>query len=142
MIQYSIVFRQSRSEHFDLVQHGVPAEILSTVARDMGIGDKEILDILQLRKASVRRKLAAHRPLYRDEASRVVGLLRLIGQVEVMVAASGDSTEFSAAKWLASWLRIPNSALGGRLPADFMCLSEGRELLSDLLRQIQSGSYA
>lgn len=142
MIKYSTVFLQSRAERFELIEFGVPEEVLINVAQDMGREKDEISKLLQVPITSRNRKNSARRKLYRDEAGRVLGLLRLIGQVEVMVKQSGVFGDFDAAKWVAVWIETPVPALGGRRPADYLHLQEGQELLSALLAQTQSGAYA
>lgn len=76
------------------------------------------------------------------DLSKLAGLRRLVGQVEIMVAESGDPTEFSADQWVGSWLETPNPALDGKCPAEYVHLPEGQEMLLQLLAQMQSGAYA
>jgi hypothetical protein len=73
---------------------------------------------------------------------RVLGLLRLIGQVAVMVEHSGDPKEFDAARWVGGWLERPIPALGGARPADYMETIAGQTLVSKLLMQSQAGVFA
>lgn len=77
-----------------------------------------------------------------EQGERVVALAKMIGQVQTMVAESGDPEGFDAAQWLASWLERSVPALGGRCPGEYMDTAEGRELLSQLLAMTQSGAYA
>jgi uncharacterized protein (DUF2384 family) len=72
----------------------------------------------------------------------VVGMAKLIGQVQTMVEESGDPTGFDAAQWLARWLDEPLPALDGKRPAEYMDTAEGRDLVSNLLAMAQSGAYA
>ena len=117
-------------------------ETLLKAADDMGLNEKQIQALLRLRIPSSKWKAATRQVLHNQDASSVVGLLKLIGQVEVMVEESGISRDFVAARWLARWMDTPNPALGGKLPSHFMYLHEGQQLLSGLLAQTQSGAYA
>lgn len=83
--------------------------MLVKTARDLGFYEDKLRGILQLRRPSRTTKgTSAYGVLLCDEASRVVAVLRLIGQVEVMVAESGNSEHFDAARWLATWMNNPN----------------------------------
>ena len=77
-----------------------------------------------------------------DQGERVMGMLRLIGQVDEIVRESGDPTDFNAARWVAGWLNRPLPALGGRVPATLMDTAEGREIVAGLIAQTQSAAYA
>ena len=77
-----------------------------------------------------------------EVVERVVGLARLVGQVEAMVQEGGDSAGFDAALWLAQWLREPVAALGGERPIDLLDTMEGQALVSATLARMESGAYA
>jgi hypothetical protein len=66
---------------------------------------------------------------------------RLKNQVETIVQESGRPEGFDAEKWLNSWLNKPIGALGGKQPAEYIGTDEGVEIISNLLRQIQYGTY-
>lgn len=126
----------------DIVRHGLPAvnvEALSTALHlDKGI----VTGVLGLPRSTVDKKIKGHKDLTREQSERVIGLQRLIGQVEVIVAESGDATDFDAGEWLSRWIRKPLPALGGRKPDEFLDTVLGQQLVSKLLAQIQSGAYA
>jgi len=77
-----------------------------------------------------------------NQSERVIGLAKLVGQVETMVRESGDPTGFDAARWVSAWLNQPNPALGGRRPIELMGTVTGQEVVSGLLARMQSGAYA
>lgn len=66
----------------------------------------------------------------------------LLRTVEAIVAESGEPAGFNAVVWLDDWLHHPLLALGGRLPVEYLDSDEGYRLLVQLLRQMQSGTYA
>ena len=76
------------------------------------------------------------------ERERRVGLAKPIGQVDSIVSESESSEGFKAAKWLNEWIEQPAPALGGCKPKDLLNTADGRETVSKLLSQMQSGAYA
>lgn len=80
-----------------------------------------------------------------EDSEKIVGLAKLVGQVETMLDQSGDPElmkDFDARKWLARWIEEPIPALGGKRPADYMDTFEGQEMVSRLLSMMQTGAYA
>jgi putative toxin-antitoxin system antitoxin component (TIGR02293 family) len=125
-----------------LVKQGVPSEALGLLAADMGITKEQLYATLGVPRATMERKVRQRRRLNQDESERVVGVARLVGQVEQMVRESGDLEGFDAPRWVAVWLGRPVPALGGARPGDLMDTAEGREIVSSLVAQMQSGAYA
>jgi putative toxin-antitoxin system antitoxin component (TIGR02293 family) len=125
-----------------LVKQGVPSEALGLLAADMGITKEQLYATLGVPRATMERKVRQRRRLNQDESERVVGVARLVGQVEQMVRESGDLEGFDAPRWVAAWLGRPVPALGGARPGDLMDTAEGREIVSSLVAQMQSGAYA
>ena len=80
--------------------------------------------------------------LNQDESERTLGLARLLGAVERIVAESGAPAGFDAPAWAAQWLQDPVPALGGRAPAEFLSTADGRAMAASLILQMQSGAYA
>jgi uncharacterized protein (DUF2384 family) len=66
----------------------------------------------------------------------------LVGQLEMIVAESGNPEGFDASEWISNWLSEPLPALGGEKPINFLDTMEGQDLVSDALARIQSGAYA
>lgn len=126
----------------DLVKQGVPAEALGLLAADMGISKEQLYATLGVPRATMERKVRERRRLNQDESERVIGVARLVGQVEQMVRESGNPEGFAAPRWVAAWLQRPLPALGGARPGELMDTSEGREIVSSLVAQMQSGAYA
>jgi uncharacterized protein (DUF2384 family) len=76
------------------------------------------------------------------ECERRVGVAKLIGQVDSIVSESGSPEGFKAATWFSEWIEQPATALGGYKPKDLLDTADGRETVSKLLSQMQSGAYA
>jgi len=129
-------------ERVDLVKEGVPASLLVLISEDMAISKDKLYTTLGLARATVNRKLRGQQVLNQDESERVLGIARLVGQVDQMVKESGNAVGFDAAKWVAAWLDRPQAALGGKRPAELMDTSDGSGIVSDLVARMQSGAYA
>ena len=120
----------------------MPARALVSVAQRMGITKERLFTTLGLPRATVDRKVRESKILTPVESSRVLGLARLVGQVQTLVEQSGDSEGFDAAQWVANWLEEPMPALQGRRPAEFMDTAEGQAIVANLVQRAQSGAYA
>jgi uncharacterized protein (DUF2384 family) len=118
-----------------------PAERIALVKRGVQAGD--VLKIAKtIGRPTVDRKARAHQRLSIEHGERLIGLSKLVGQVQVMVEQSGEATGFDAAMWLGEWFERPLPALGGKCPAEYMDTSEGQQLVSGLIAKMQSGAYA
>jgi putative toxin-antitoxin system antitoxin component (TIGR02293 family) len=126
----------------ELVRTGVPPEALGLIAQAMGISKDQLYTTLGVPRATMERKLRERRRLNQDESERVVGIARLVGQVDQVVRESGEPKGFDAARWVAAWLDRPMPALGGVRPGTLMDTGEGREIVAGLVAQIQSAAYA
>ena len=124
------------------IKKGIRPEFVDEIASEMRISKERLLPALGLSVATVNRKKSDAKPLSREESERVLGVARLVGQVEAMVEQSGDPAGFNAAQWVARWLEEPLPALGGRRPADLIDTSEGLAIVSNLLARAQGGTYA
>ena len=67
---------------------------------------------------------------------------RIISAVQDVVRESGNPVGFDAASWLDEWLSHPLSALGGRLPSDYLETDDGCDLLIQLIRRAQTGAFS
>ena len=129
-------------ERMGLVQQGVPANVVNLIADDMQISKEKLYATVGVARATIDRKLRERKLLSPDESERVLGMARLVGQVDTMVRESGRPAQFDAAQWLAAWLDRPNAALGGKPPAQLMSTVDGRAMVSTVIGQMQAGSYA
>lgn len=129
-------------EMVEIIRHGVPAVNVEALGASLHLDKGIVTEVLGLPKSTVDKKIKGDKDLTPEQSERVLGLQRLIGQVEVIVAESGDPTGFDAGEWLARWIQKPLPALGGRKPDEFLDTVVGQQLVSKLLAQIQSGAYA
>lgn len=141
-ITYSEIFRASPSDRIRLIREGVPARQAKRLIADLRVEQSILFDALNLKTATVNRKAARDEALSPEDGERVIGMARLVGQLEAILAESGDAEGFDAPAWLAQWLRAPLPALGGVRPIELLDTMEGQSLVSQALARIQSGAYA
>lgn len=139
---YVDVFRASPLERIGRIRHGMPAAEAKRIIADLALGQGAALKALRLSPATFNKKTRHDQTLSAGESERVLGIARLVGQVEAMVQESGTPEGFDAGAWLSAWLREPVPALGGARPIDLVDTMEGQALVSGLLAQMQSGAYA
>lgn len=125
-----------------LVKTGVRAGWVPPLASSLGMSRDRLYATLGLPRATMERRLAKDEPLSAEQSSRVLGIARLIGQVQAMLDESGTPAGFDAGAWVGRWLGEPVPALGGRCPAELMDTAEGQMLVANLLARAQSGAYA
>jgi putative toxin-antitoxin system antitoxin component (TIGR02293 family) len=142
LTHFAEVYAAEPSVRIVTIKHGVRADAFNRIARSMDRSKEQLGKTLGLSVTTVDRKAKAGEPLSAEQSERLVGIARLIGQVQTMVEQSGNPEGFDAARWLGRWLDEPLPALGGERPADLMDTAEGRGLVSNLLAMAQSGAYA
>ena len=136
-------FALSAIERAELVKRGLPARAVQEMSAAMGLPREQLMRAVGLARSTVERKLAARGRLSESESEKLVGLSRLIGQVDAMVRESGAAPAgFDAARWFAAWMAEPVAALGGLRPQQLLDTADGREALATLLLQMRSGVYA
>ncbi|WP_266160468.1 antitoxin Xre/MbcA/ParS toxin-binding domain-containing protein [Dyella silvatica] len=141
-ISYEEIFRSSYVIQADIVKQGIAPRYLKRVAEDLRLDQTTLVNHLGLVRSTYSRKLRDGDPLNLNDSERLLGMMRLVGQVQLMVEQSGDPDGFNASEWVGQWIEQPLPALGGKAPADYMDTAAGQELISQLLRQAQSGAYA
>lgn len=140
--QFSELFKLEPLDAVELVKLGIPARFLVRISQSMGRSVRQVAPLFCLAPSTAARKVKANATFSVNESERVLGLARLIGQVEVNAEESGHSEGFSAAKWVSGWLSRPATALGGRRPYEFMDTADGRRLVSELVSRMQSCAYS
>jgi putative toxin-antitoxin system antitoxin component (TIGR02293 family) len=141
-LNFLSMYRAEPLERIRIVNDGIPARTVEAMAKRMAVPKERLIATLGLTRATVDRKARDNRPLSIDESVRVFGMARLVGQVQEMVAKSGDPAGFDAASWVARWLQSPLPAFGGKRPAGFMDTADGQLLVSTMVARMQSGAYA
>lgn len=141
-LDYVQLFRATPLDRIKLVKSRLPASQAKTIISDLAIASGSASQALHLSVSTLNRKTKNRETLTQDESERVLGLAKLIGQVQAMVDESGDPSGFDPREWTARWLSEPLPALGGARPLDMMDTMEGQSLVAETLARIQSGAYA
>ena len=139
---YVALFRAAPAERIRLIKAGVPASDVKRFVVELYLDQNVMFGALNLKTATVNRKAARNEALSAEDSERVVGLAKLVGQLEAMVEESGNPEGFDAPSWLSGWLREPLPALGGDRPIELLDTMEGQAVISRILAQVQSGAYA
>lgn len=135
-------YHQSPAEVIAIVRQGVSAERLIEIGASLHRSKEWLFRTLKLPRSTMDHKIRQHERLSPEHSERVVGLERLIGQVQAMVEGSEAAPDFDACRWVGQWLDRPVPALGGAKPADVMDTLQGQALVSRLLAQSQAGVFA
>ena len=135
------LYRSAPGARIAVIKAGVPAAKAKQLINELHFDQRVLLDALNLKTATVNKKAARNELLSTEDSERVVGLAKLVGQLEAMIEESGSGEDFDAPEWLSRWLREPLPALGGGKPIDLLDTMEGQALVAQALAQIQSGAY-
>lgn len=141
-LEYIKVFKASPNDRIGMIRRGLPATAVKQIVSDLKVEQKTFFDALNLKTATVNRKAARNDALRSEDTERLLGVMRLIGQLEAIVEESGNGEGFDAANWLSNWLREPMPALGGARPLSLLDTMEGQAMVADVLAKVQSGAYA
>ncbi len=140
--RFEPVFEAAPMTLIATIKSRVPALVVQRIASSMNVPKERIFATVGLARATANRKIRKRQKLSEDDSARVLGIARLVGQVDAIVRRSGNPDGFDAARWTASWLERPLPALGGRAPAELMDTIEGQKLVANLLARLESGAYA
>jgi len=91
-------------ERLERIKRGVSAGEVMKLAVLMNTSQDRLMKRLGLPRATVVRKTKAHQNLSTEQGERVVGLSKLVGQVQTIVEESGNLEGFDAAHWVGQWL--------------------------------------
>jgi len=129
-------------ERVDQVKKGVPPQFVYELAKESGATQERVAKRLGLSLATVNRKIRLGLFLSTHESELVVGLARLIGQVQKMVEYGGVPAGFSAAHWVVDWLDQPLPALGGHTPGEYMDTAAGQQVVEGIIEQACGGAFS
>lgn len=141
-MSYLEIYRATPADRIKMIKGGLRATEAKRIIADLDIAQALAFGALNLSAATVNRKAAQDKTLSPDESERVIGMAKLIGQLEAMIQESGDPAGFDSRVWISRWLREPLPAFGGARPVDLMDTMEGQAMVSNALAQSQSGAYA
>lgn len=141
-LPYILLFELSLFDDARVVKCGMRPWVVKSLAADLKIETSRLIDHLAIPRSTYNRKFKDRSALNVTESERVLGVAKLVGQVQAMVEGNEDAAGFDAAAWVGNWLESPLPAIGNSKPIDLMDTSPGQELVSQLLQQMQSGAYA
>ncbi|MGJ7914199.1 antitoxin Xre/MbcA/ParS toxin-binding domain-containing protein [Massilia sp. LXY-6] len=144
-LDFRELYQTTPVDRIDLIRNGVSAADFKTFVSGLDVQQEKVFSMLDIATATVNRKASRNEALSREDSEKVVGMAKLIGQVETMLDESGDPElmkDFDAARWLTHWMEEPIPALGGASPSEYMDTIEGQEMISKLLATMQTGAYA
>lgn len=141
-LDYLKLYRAEPTDRIQIVKKGISPWVAKLLVADLAVEQGMFFVALNLSTATVNRKVTRKEPLASDEGERVIGVAKLVGQLQAIIEESGDPAGFDAGAWISSWLREPLPALGGARPLDLLDTMEGQALVSDALARVQSGAYA
>lgn len=127
----------------DTERMGVAGCFVKDLSKRMEIPAQRMFSILGVPKATAEKKVASGELLAGSGGRAALGLAKLLGIAQQMVADSTSpaAKNFDSAKWFGRWLERPQPALGGRKPAELIDTPTGVELVAKLLGSIESGAY-
>ena len=98
-----------------MIKSGIAASDAKRVVGDFDLDQQVMCDALALKTVTVNRKAARHETLSPDDSEHMLGVARLIGQVEAMLEGADQTRDFDVPGRLSRWLRdpLPDSAASG-----------------------------
>ncbi len=142
---FRALYLSSSEDRIKIIRAGVGATETKAFAVDLGIPQDRFFRMFGIAEAAVTRKASKQQALSIEDSEKIVGMAKLLGQVQTILEQSGDPErmqDFDAPKWLAKWIEEPIPALDGKRPADYMDTIEGQDMVSRLLSMMQAGAYA
>ena len=127
----------------EIERAGVQGTLLKDLSRRMEIPSSRIFAMLGVPKATAEKKAAAGEMVAGRGGQAALGMVRLLGIANRIVANSTakEARSFDSAKWLGQWIERAQPSLGGRKPADLLDTPTGVEVVARLLGSIESGAY-
>lgn len=137
-LDYCALWHAPALERCSLVEGGLPLSVVTQLAKDTGVTEFRLTEWLRISAEFYGHQIRGERSLPSTPSERVLGLVRLVGQIETIARESGDRQGFNGPRWMAAWLAQRTPALGGRRPAEIIWLADGRDMLSDILGTMAS----
>ena len=139
---YVTLYRSAPSDRIAMIKGGLEASVANVIITYISGSKNDALRAVDISQATMNRWVKARARLPPAESERILGVGRLVGQVQAMVEESGDPKGFDAPAWLTRWLGEPLAALGGARPRDLLDTIEGQRMVSEALGRMRSGAYA
>jgi putative toxin-antitoxin system antitoxin component (TIGR02293 family) len=115
-------------------KNGVSVGVIRSIQTRTGFTNKELGRVLNISPSSFQRRYKSNDKLKKDEAERAYQLSEVI--------AKGLETFDNSMTDFVEWLHDSNTALGNKKPIDLMDSSIGRDLIMNVLINLQYGQYS
>lgn len=126
-----------------VILEGLPAKTTLAIARDMGVSNELVYDVIGAPRATVNRQLRNDKPLSPAASERAVFLAELVNIVkDAIPEENARQSNFDPAQWIGRWIANPLPALGGATPTDYLATGDGRTIVKRLLNNTLIGDYA
>lgn len=124
---------------FDVLEAGVPTEMVAVIAGAMFQPHREVLRMLGVTPATFGRRATLSGVLPPLAGHRVMALLRLAATMHRTIDKAGKRAPgevLCRQDWLAAWLKQPMKRLGRRTPAEMLRNAEGLRVLEMEIERI------
>jgi putative toxin-antitoxin system antitoxin component (TIGR02293 family) len=120
-------------EVIEKVRTGFEVSLVGEYAKRIGMPKEEMFILINLSRSTAHRMEQSNKVMDRLRSDAFAGAARVIEKARDMLGS-----DEAARKWLST----PVPALNFKTPQEWLDTSDGRQIVSSLLDQIQSGAYA
>jgi putative toxin-antitoxin system antitoxin component (TIGR02293 family) len=117
----------------DLTRQGLPAEIVASLAQDLGLARSHVAGVLGIPERTLSRRIASGSRLTAEESDRVVRFARVLATAKETLGTMDKA---------ARWLQAPNRALENEAPFDLLDTDTGVQSVESVLGRIAYGVYS
>ena len=115
-----------------LVTTGLPAEVVRHLADNTGTSMRELQEVTLIDRSTFSRRIKQHARLKADESDRIARVARVAA---LAVEALGRDEGLR-------WLRVPNVALGHRVPIALLGTDAGVRQVEQIIGRIEHGVFS
>jgi hypothetical protein len=119
----------------------LPAIELAYVAAALAIPAVDFLNYMNYRLGGVSQRDLMQEMLTVEESKLLLGVCRMIRQVDLVSGPSCSSEGFDPGIWLGNWLMPAVPAFGGVFPITYISTQSGQTTIENFLLSAVSGSY-
>lgn len=141
-LPYVRIAELSTFELSQIARGKLPNHLITLLAADLKLDRSMLTKSLGLSSNVPYTARNRGRRLNVGDSERVLGCAAILGELERIVFNHDGERNFDAGQWLGAWLLRPLPALGFRVPISLLDTIAGQRVITDLLRLIESGSYA
>ena len=87
-LSFATIYRVEPMDRIKLIRDGIPAKYIKVISDSMGITKETLFKFLNLPKSTIDKKSVANQMLPIEQGERLIGMAKLVGQVESIIAES------------------------------------------------------